>query len=50
MGYANRKINLNIKSTKFFNLYHIGTTGYHILKHKNINIDLIKEKYLKINN
>ena len=37
---SNRKINLNINSTK-------GTTGYNILKSKNINLDVIKEKISK---
>ena len=39
--------NLTIKSTKVFNLYHIDTIGYDILKSKNINIDVIKEKISK---
>ena len=44
---SNRKINLNIKSIKIFNGYPIGTSGYDILKSKNINIDIIKEKISK---
>ena len=50
MGYANRKINLTIESTQLFNEYSIDITCYDILKSKNINLDIIKEKYLKINN
>ena len=47
VGFANRKINLNIKSTKGLNWYPIGTSGYDILKSNNINIDVIKEKISK---
>ena len=44
---SNRKINLNIKTTKGLNGYPIGTSGYDILKSNNINIDVVKEKLSK---
>ena len=44
---SNRKINLNIESTQLFSFYPIGTSGYDILKSKNLNIDVIKEKIFK---
>ena len=44
---SNRKINLNLQSIKECDEYPIGTTAYDILKSKNINIDVIKEKISK---
>ena len=44
---SNRKINLNLQSIQKYFEYPISTSGYDILKDKNINIDVIKEKISK---
>ena len=46
VGFANRK-NLNLQSIQEYYEYPIGSTGYDILKSKNINIDVIKGKISK---
>ena len=46
-GYANRKIELDIQSTKEYLEYLVGTTAYDILKDKKINLDVVKEKISK---
>ena len=46
-GYANRKIDLDTQSTREYEGYPISTTGYDILKRKNIILDPVKDKISK---
>ena len=44
---SNRKIELDIQSIQEYFGYPVGTSAYDILKRKNINIDVVKEKISK---
>lgn len=42
--FANRKLDQNIQSTHEYCGFSIGTKSYDILKYKNINLDVVREK------